>query len=117
MAKRTSVIEQSGPLAAMMEQLASSPVAALKPPPGDESLPKESPAAVLIEVPLGPGDVAPRTFGAHIDIRLTPEQSTILYGLANRLDTQQARLKSDVRVTSIHGALRWLLESIAKEIR
>jgi hypothetical protein len=39
-----------------------------------------------------------------------------LYAVKDRLDKQQACLKSGKRVYNIYGALRWLLESIGTEV-
>lgn len=68
-------------------------------------------STVLFEVPLSPL-LPPSEFTVHVDIKLSPPQSTTIRRIASELDRRQARLKSGHRVTNVNGAIRWLMEQI-----
>ncbi len=68
--------------------------------------------SVLIEVPVA--DVIPAAWGLHINTHLTPEQSTALRRVTAALDQQLARLSNGQRVVNATGALKYLLEQVAR---
>ena len=76
----------------------------------------EEQPVVLIEVPLAIQQ-PPTEFIVHVDLKLTPQQSTIARRIAQQLDLQHARLNNGQRIINVHGAIKWLLEQIAKETR
>ena len=71
--------------------------------------------AVQIEIPLT-GQPPPTEFVFHVDCKLTPQQSTVARRIAQQLDFQNACLKNGQRIVNVHGALKWLLEQIAKQL-
>jgi hypothetical protein len=74
----------------------------------------KTPTSVLIEVPIAP--LPPSEFIVHIEMKLTPLQSTIARRIAAHLDRQQVCLKNGQRITSSSGAIKWLLERISQEL-
>jgi hypothetical protein len=72
--------------------------------------------AVQIEIPLT-GHLPPTEFVLHVDCKLTPEQSTVARRIAQQLDFQNASLKNGQRIVNVHGALKWILEQIAKQLK
>lgn len=71
--------------------------------------------AVQIIVPMTPKP-PPTEFVFHVDCKLTPEQSTVARRIAQELDRQNACLKNGQRIVNVHGALKWLLEQVAKQL-
>ena len=69
---------------------------------------------VQIEVPLSK-QPPPTEFVLHVDCKLTPQQSTVARRIAQQLDFQNATLDNGQRIVNVHGALKWLLEQIAKQ--
>lgn len=65
----------------------------------------------LIEVPID-RTVQPLTWGLHLDLKLTPEQSCAIRRIAAGLDKQQAKLTSGRRVVDPSAAVRYVLEQI-----
>ena len=70
---------------------------------------------VQIEIPVTP-QAPPTEFVFHVDCKLTPQQSTVARRIAQQLDHQNACLNNGQRIVNVHGALKWLLEQIAKEL-
>ncbi len=68
-------------------------------------------SSVLVEIPISPA-MPPSEFTVHVDIKLTPPQSTALRRVAAELDRKQARLLNGQRVINVNGAIRWLIEQI-----
>jgi hypothetical protein len=71
---------------------------------------KPEPDSVLIEVPIA--EVPPQTWGHHINMHLTPEQSHALRRVTAALDERLTRLRNGQRVVNACGALKYLLEQI-----
>jgi hypothetical protein len=130
MAKRNnSVAEQPDPLAQMMQQLATSsqpppplPVAvtaakeaSTEDPPADESTQRHRPAAVLVEIPITE-ELPPSEFTVHIEMKLTPPQSTTARRIAAQLDRKLVCLRNGQRVTTPSAAIKWMLEQVEKEL-
>lgn len=69
---------------------------------------------VLIEIPLTE-QPPPTEFVFHVDCKLTPQQSTVARRIAQQLDCQNECLNNGQRIVNVHGALKWLLEQIAKQ--
>lgn len=67
--------------------------------------------SVLVEIPISP-TMPPSEFTVHVDIKLSPPQSTALRRVAAELDRKQARLMNGQRVVNVNGAIRWLIEQI-----
>jgi hypothetical protein len=75
----------------------------------------EARRAVQIEIPLT-SQPLPTEFVFHVDCKLTPQQSTVARRIAQQLDLQNACLENGQRIVNVHGALKWLLEQIAKQL-
>lgn len=71
--------------------------------------------AVLVAVELAA--VPPSEFTVHVDMKLTPPQSTTARRIAAHLDRRQATLRNGQRVLTPSGAIKWLLEQIEKEMQ
>ena len=50
------------------------------------------------------------------NLRQTPQQSTVARRIAQQLDLQNACLNNGQRIVNVHGALKWLLEQIGKQL-
>lgn len=68
-------------------------------------------SSVLVEIPISPA-MPPSEFTIHIDIKLSPPQSTALRRVAAELDRKQVKLKSGHRVVNVNGAIRWMIEQL-----
>jgi len=70
-------------------------------------------ATVLIEAPFDP-DATLIDWCAHLDIKLTREQTNALRRLVHGLDRRQATLDNGRRVVSPADGVRYLLEAVAE---
>ena len=75
----------------------------------------ESLRVVQIEIPLT-GQPPPTEFVFHVDCKLTPQQSTVARRIAQQLDLQNACLNNGQRIVNVHGAMKWLLEEIGRQL-
>jgi len=83
---------------------------------------KRAPSKVTIAAPMDTtADAAP--FRTHLDLHLTREQGTALRQLAAGLDDAKACSncgpncrRGPRRVTNPQGAVRWLLEELARQV-
>ena len=111
-ARTSDVATQNGPPGDLSTQ---TPLAAIpKAGPTEVSLTAGS-LAVQIEIPLT-GQPPPTEFVFHVDCKFTPQQSSVARRIAQQLDLQNARLDNGQRIVNVHGALKWLLEEIAKKL-
>ncbi|WP_425618046.1 hypothetical protein NA78x_001739 [Anatilimnocola sp. NA78] len=100
---------QQDPLSKMMQLGPTKLEAPAEPPPATVKTVTE----ILVEVPIAP--MPPSEFTVHIDMKLTPPQSTVARRIAAHLDRQQACLRNGQRITTPSAALKWLLEQIEHE--
>jgi hypothetical protein len=111
-ARTTDVVAQNGPPGDLS---APSPLSAIpKAEPTAVSLTADS-LAVQIEIPLT-GQPPPTEFVFHVDCKLTPQQSTVARRIAQQLDFQNACLDNGQRIVNVHGALKWMLEQVSKQL-
>lgn len=75
---------------------------------------------VDISVPIigkGEADLSQMYAAQSISLDLTIEQAEALLSVTTALDRQQARLARGQRVTTAHGALRWIIDQIVAGYR
>lgn len=77
--------------------------------------PKSNQSELSIEVPYA-ADVEAVSWGIHLNLQLSPDQTNTLRRIAEGLDRQRATLANGRRVVTPSDAIRYLLEQGADKV-